>query len=52
MRDHGVRRVPIVDDTGCAVGIVTADDLLAELGQQLGRLCEGVANNFDSSETR
>jgi CBS domain-containing protein len=52
MRDHGVRRVPIVDDRGRAVGIVTADDLLVELGQQLGRLCEGVANNFDSSDTR
>jgi len=52
MRDHGVRRVPIVDGTGRAVGIVTLDDLLGELGQQLGRLCEAVANNFDASETR
>jgi CBS domain-containing protein len=52
MRDHGVRRVPIVDDQGRAVGVVTADDLFAELGQRLGGLCEGIANNYDASETR
>jgi CBS domain-containing protein len=52
MREHGVRRIPIVDSVGRAVGIVTADDLLTELGQQLGRLCEGVANSSDASDAR
>jgi CBS domain-containing protein len=52
MRAHGVRRLPIVDDGGKAVGIVTADELLAELGGQLEQLREGIENNADVSDTR
>ncbi len=28
MREHGVRRLPVVDDAGAILGIVTLDDLL------------------------
>ena len=52
MQAHGVRRLPIVDDDGKVVGIVTADDLLAELGGQLGQLCDGIGNNSDASDSR
>jgi CBS domain-containing protein len=31
MRVHGVRRLPVVNDEGTLVGIVTADDLLRNL---------------------
>jgi CBS domain-containing protein len=31
MRSHGVRRVPVVDERGTLVGIVTLDDLLRAL---------------------
>jgi CBS domain-containing protein len=51
MRAHGLRRLPIVGDVGKAVGIVTADDLLAELGGQFGKLREGIQNNVDVSDT-
>lgn len=38
---HGVRRIPIVKD-GALVGIVSLDDLLAELGSELDVLGSGV----------
>ena len=44
MRKHGVRRLPVVDNRGLAVGIVTADDLLMELGRQIGAVCEAIEN--------
>ena len=52
MEVHGVRRLPIVDDEGHVVGIVTADDLLVSLGQQLGRVGAAVSETTDSSESR
>lgn len=52
MRKHGVRRLPIVDDRGVAVGIVTADDLLMLLGRQIGAICEGIENRADADESR
>jgi CBS domain-containing protein len=42
MRLHGVRRMPVVDDTGDLIGIVTLDDLLrlaAEFLFELGQMC-------------
>lgn len=35
MNDAGVRRVPLVDDAGAVVGIVTLDDFLVLLGSEL-----------------
>jgi CBS domain-containing protein len=52
MRDHGVRRVPIVDADGCVTGIVTADDLVALLGREFAALSEAIASNVDGSESR
>ena len=34
MREHGVRRLPIVDETGALVGILTIDDMLQHLAAQ------------------
>jgi len=34
MREHGVRRLPIVDETGALVGILTIDDVLQHLAAQ------------------
>jgi CBS domain-containing protein len=52
MRKHGVRRLPIVDEEGVAVGIVTADDLLMLLGHQIGAVCEAIENRTDADESR
>lgn len=41
MRDAGVRRMPVVDDEGKAVGIITAGDLLAMLSKEFATLAQG-----------
>ncbi len=51
MRVHGVRRLPIVDDEGKVVGIVTADDLLVLLGEELAGVCGCIANRTDATES-
>ena len=38
MRSHGVRRLPVVDANGALVGILAADDLLAEELSALARI--------------
>jgi CBS domain-containing protein len=38
MREHGVRRLPIVDDSGAVFGIVTLDDLYRELAEHTAAL--------------
>lgn len=43
MRGNGVRRLPVVDDGGALVGIVTLDDLLALLAEELDALAKLVA---------
>ena len=52
MRRHGVRRLPIVDEDGVAVGIVTADDLLVLLGGEIAGVCEGIENRADAEDSR
>jgi CBS domain-containing protein len=52
MRKHGVRRLPIVEDDGSAVGIVTADDLLVLLGRGLADVCESIENRSDATDSR
>ena len=42
MREHGVRRLPIVDKTGRLAGIVTLDDLIVLLGQEMADLAETI----------
>lgn len=52
MREHGVRRVPIVDEAGQITGIVTADDLMTLLGREFAALGEVISCNVDGSESR
>jgi len=46
MRKHGVRRLPIVDDSGQLVGIITGDDLVLLLGSELNELAAAVQRGF------
>jgi CBS domain-containing protein len=52
MQKHGIRRLPIVDDAGKVAGIVTADDLLVQLGRQLNAVGEAIAEPADSTDSR
>jgi CBS domain-containing protein len=40
MRAHGVRRIPVVNSSGAAIGIVTLDDLLRLLVAEMNALFE------------
>jgi CBS domain-containing protein len=42
MMELAVRRLPVVDDTGRLVGIVSLDDLLSLLSRELRNVAEGV----------
>ncbi len=43
MRRKGIRRLPVVDNEGRLIGIVTLDDLLALLSEELGALAKLVS---------
>ena len=47
MREAGIRRLPVVDDDGELVGIVTLDDLLRVLSRELSNLSEGIKSEMD-----
>ena len=40
--EHGVRRLPVVDSDGKVVGIVTLDDLVATIGEQLDNVADTI----------
>jgi CBS domain-containing protein len=44
MREHGVRRLPVVDEEGSIFGIVTLDDVLVVLGEELSSLAVAVGH--------
>ena len=45
MRQHGVRRLPIVNHDGALVGLVAVDDLLVLLGGEVSSIVEAVVDN-------
>jgi CBS domain-containing protein len=52
MRARGVRRVPVVDDAGGLVGLVTVDDLLDLLAEELGALARVIRREQLREELR
>ena len=44
IEEENVRRIPVVDDDGKLTGIVTLDDLVATVGEELGK----VSNTIES----
>lgn len=51
MQQRGIRRLPVVDSTGGIVGIVTADDIIRFLAEELGDLVE-LLNREEQVERR
>ncbi len=47
MREYGVRRLPVVDEDGWLVGIVTQDDLLCVFSRQLANLTETIRSEIE-----
>ena len=52
MQKHGIRRLPIVDDQRMLLGIVTADDIVAHLGDQMASVGGALAEPADSDDSR
>jgi CBS domain-containing protein len=46
MQSYQVRRLPIVNEDGRLVGIVTLDDLLKLMGHELSNLAEGIQSEL------
>jgi CBS domain-containing protein len=46
MHSRHVRRVPIVDQTGLTLGIVTLDDLIALFGYEMSEFGKAVSEGF------
>jgi CBS domain-containing protein len=44
MRIHGVRRIPVVDEAGGLTGIVSVDDLIELLAQEMTELGKPISN--------
>jgi len=46
MHAHHVRRVPIVNGIDATVGIVTLDDLIAQLGDEMSEIGKAISEEF------
>lgn len=52
MSGRGVRRLPVVDDAGALIGIVTVDDLMELIAEQLTDLVRLVGNELVGERAR
>jgi CBS domain-containing protein len=50
MREHGIRRLPIVDRQAALVGLVSLDDMLELLAEELGELARLIAREQSREE--
>lgn len=50
MRDKGIRRLPVVDRDGWLQGIVTLDDLLILLAEEMSAMAKLVARQIDREQ--
>lgn len=51
MRGKGVRRMPVVDSSGALVGILTLDDLLGLLAEEMSELAKLVSHERQREAT-
>ena len=51
-KSHGIRRIPLVGRSGELTGIVSLDDLIAELASELGHLVDAVRSEMRAHPRR
>ncbi len=51
MKEHGIRRLPVSDGDDKLVGILTMDDVLALISQEIGGMVEAVQNQMGRERT-
>jgi signal-transduction protein with cAMP-binding, CBS, and nucleotidyltransferase domain len=51
LREHGVRRLPIVDPERRLVGIVSLDDIFVLLGSELGDAAAAIRSELEREHT-
>jgi CBS domain-containing protein len=49
MRKHAARRLPVVDQQGNLVGLVSVDDLLLLLGREINNLVEAIVPEVEAA---
>ena len=47
MRDLGVRRLPVIDESGHLAGIISLDDILMRIARQVGQLGECIQRELE-----
>lgn len=52
MREHGVRRLPIVDEQGHLTGIVSLDDVLLALGEEMADVAGTISKEFENEHPK
>jgi CBS domain-containing protein len=48
MKEAGVRRLPVVDDDGFLIGIVTVDDLVRVLSREMSSIIEAIKPEMEA----
>ena len=51
MREHGIRRIPVLDSDGKLAGIVSADDLVLLLARDLNHVAAAIRRGFNQEGT-
>ena len=46
LKAHGIRRLPVLDEAGELVGIVSLDDLLVDLGREMSDIAAAIRAEF------